>query len=175
MLYYIILCRQICLNTTLTEKSISRFQIAVSKYFFVVKSHLSNTIIFSILWYQYPTGGWFWASNSFVSLDFFLTAIFFLSRQIFALCWFWLQQSLFSTVTGMRLCFRFVLNTGLMIEIFLLLLSRVYTEPRPLLIFTQPPWEGSWGYMAGQEETQPAEVTQADQRNIPDYVISYSV
>lgn len=38
------------------------------------------------------------------------------------------------------------------IEMFLSLLSRVCTEPRPFLLLMLPHWKGSWGCMGGWEE-----------------------
>lgn len=57
---------------------------------------------------------------------------------------------------------------------FLLLLSKAYTEPRPFLLFALPWWQGSWGCKRGWEETQPGQVTQTDQRDIPDHMASCS-
>lgn len=66
---------------------------------------------------------------------------------------------------GMELCFGFVLNS----EVFSLLLSRAYTDQgRLCFVFFQ---QGCWEHM----ETQLGQVTQADQRYIPDHVTICSV
>lgn len=51
----------------------------------------------------------------------------------------------FVTVAGMGLCFRFVLNMGLIIREVFLLLSRTYTDAR-LFLHCQGGWEhmGVW-------------------------------
>lgn len=78
----------------------------------------------------------------------------------------------FFTVSGIGLCYRFMLYTVMIIETFLLLLSSAYTEPRPLLLLLLPCWQGSWKCMENWEETQPEQVVQTDQRDIPDNMTS---
>lgn len=58
---------------------------------------------------------------------------------------------------------------------FLLLLDRAYTEPRPLLLLTLTFQKGGWGCMGGGEKTQQEQVTWNDQRDVPDHMSSCSV
>lgn len=48
------------------------------------------------------------------------------------------MELIFFTVAGVGLCFRFVLKTAMIIEMFSLLLSSACTAPKPFLLLTPP-------------------------------------
>ena len=78
-------------------------------------------------------------------------------------------ELIFFIVASMGLCFGFVLETVLIIEMFSLLLSRAYTESRPFLLLTPPRQRGGWGCTRSWEGTQPGQLTPTDKRHIPDH------
>ena len=82
-------------------------------------------------------------------------------------------ELVFLPVASMGLCFGFVLKTGPdNTEMFLLLLSRAYTEPRPFLLFILPCCQGCTGCW---EETQAGQMIPTDQRTILYHMASCSV
>lgn len=72
---------------------------------------------------------------------------------------------MFSTVAGMRLCFRFVLGSAGNTGMFSLLLSTAHIEPRPFLLLTSPHQRGDWRYTGNWKRTQPGQLTPADPRS----------
>lgn len=85
-------------------------------------------------------------------------------------------ELIFFTVASTGLWFGFVLNRELTTERCFCypVLSRIYTDPKPFLLFAVPcQWRslGTWGW----EKTQLWWVTPTDQRDIPDLMTSYSV
>lgn len=61
----------------------------------------------------------------------------------------------FFTVAAVGLCFEFMLSRVDNTEMFFLLLSQAYTEPRPLRLFILLRWHEIWVCLGGWEETQP--------------------
>lgn len=51
----------------------------------------------------------------------------------------------------------------------MLFLGKAHAETKPFLLFVLPHWQGAWGCMGNWEE-----VTQTDQRDIPDLMTSSS-
>ena len=52
-------------------------------------------------------------------------------------------------------------------EMFLLLLSSAYTEPRPFLLLTPPHQQVGWGCTSSWEGTQPGQLTPTDLKGYP--------
>lgn len=76
---------------------------------------------------------------------------------------------IFFTLAGMGLCFGFVLNRVMMIEMFLLLLRRAYTDPRPFLLFVLSHQQGEWG---SHEKRHLGQVIPTDHEDIPSHMAS---
>lgn len=58
------------------------------------------------------------------------------------------MELIFFTMAGMGLCWICAEHRIDNIEMFLLFLSRAYTQPRPFLNFALPGW-GGWGSLGG--------------------------